>query len=242
MSAPGKGYGFVGLVWWLFVLAAGVPPLEAQPPAGADASPDGSGSGPTGTEADAADVGREAPRRDGRDLQQEARQLFLEGSAAYVEGDFETALQLFRKAYEKADVQARVVLLVNIAQTLDRLGREQEALEHYRRYLQLMPDGPKAGVARGRIEVIERRIAQREAERERARERERALLAEAAEREAKARQEGRAAVWPWLVVGGAVLAAGGVVAAVLLTGGGEEQGLPVGLPSVDFRVEAVRGR
>ena len=169
-----------------------------------------------------------------------ARRAFQAGTESYKTGHFEEALRFFRKAYELAEGRARLLLLLNIAQTLDRLDREEEALEHYEWYLQRMPEGPKAGVARGRVEVLRRRIAAREAERRAQRERMLRLLAEAEARgKAQAARAHRAPLWPWLLAGGAAVAAGSVVA-VLLLSGGDSKPLPVELPPVDFRVEALR--
>ncbi len=90
-------------------------------------------------------------------LGQQARALFLRGREAYFRGDFEAALKQFRAAYELAEGRPRVFMLVNIAEALDRLGRENEALRYYEQYLELAPDGPNAGMARSRVRVLRQR-------------------------------------------------------------------------------------
>ncbi len=184
------------------------------------------------------------------DLGADARTLFLQGAEAYGQGRFEDALRLFRQAYERAPLQPRVVLLVNIAQTLDKLGREEEALEYYERYIELMPSGPKAPVVQARIDVLRRRLAERR-ELEEARRREAMRASEtpspvapvteatgAPAAEAASEDDG-VTWWPWAVAGG-VAVAGGIVAVLLLTSGGDGGGcLPSG-PCADWAVEALR--
>lgn len=86
-----------------------------------------------------------------------ARQLFVDGDRAYAEGRYEDAVDLFARAYE---LSARPLLLFNLANTYERLGRYGDAAEALRRYL---PDAPAA-----EREALRKRIARLD-ERERAR-------------------------------------------------------------------------
>ncbi len=131
----------------------------------------------------------EAERRDSDALGERARQLYLQGRDAYYRGDFEVALRKFRAAFEMADIRPRVFMLVNIGQTLDRLGREEEALRYYEQYLQLAPDGPNVGVVESRVKVLRRQLAERRARERAAQERVRAAERRAAEERRRAEME-----------------------------------------------------
>ncbi len=175
----------------------------------------------------------EQASQDAEQLQQQARERFLQGKAAYQQGDFELALEHFQAAYRLADLRARVFLLVNMAQALDRLDRAQEALRYYEQYLQLAPEGPNAGVVRGRVRVLRQRLAAREQEAAHASARQQeaegtsARGLEGAPHEARDEQGG--AWWPWAVGAGVALVAGAVVAGVLLGGGAEQPSVPAGV-------------
>ena len=70
-----------------------------------------------------------------------ARALFTEGSKLYNLGDYQAALDAFKRAYlEKPDP----VLLFNLAQTWRRLGDKLKAVGNYRAYLRESPDAPNA--------------------------------------------------------------------------------------------------
>ena len=61
----------------------------------------------------------------------EARALFERGQSVYHEGDYETALEAWTRAYE---LSGRAAILYNIAQAHGRLGRfldEKRALERF---------------------------------------------------------------------------------------------------------------
>ncbi len=84
-----------------------------------------------------------------------ARLLFDQGSQAYNEGRYETALTLLNESHR---ISGRPELLFNIANTLERLGRTAEAVEHLRRYL---PDAPPENrrSIEVRIRALEARMA-----------------------------------------------------------------------------------
>jgi tetratricopeptide (TPR) repeat protein len=81
-----------------------------------------------------------------------ARLTFELARQAFVAGDYETALQRFRQAYS---MSARPGLLYNIAQTLDRLRRDEETVTALREYLEALPDSPNRSEVEARIRVLE---------------------------------------------------------------------------------------
>lgn len=83
---------------------------------------------------------------------QEARDLFKLGKQAFDEARFERALKYFKDAY---DLSGRPGLLSNIGTALDRLRRDQEAIDTYRQYLTEVPDAPNREVIEERVRVIE---------------------------------------------------------------------------------------
>lgn len=91
----------------------------------------------------------------------EARSLFEAAKAAFANGRFEDALERFREAYELSE---RSALLYNIASSLDRLGRLEEAAGHYERYLEARPDAPNRNYVERRLELIAAQIEQGSAE------------------------------------------------------------------------------
>jgi hypothetical protein len=128
----------------------------------------------------------------------EARALFEAGRVAFVDERFDDALGYFRRAHE---LSRRPELLYNIATTLDRLDRDDEALTQYQAFLAAVPDAGNRGDVELRIAALRRRAEAATAERaaaaaaagERA-EAERA--AAAAEREAAAAERDTSALTP----------------------------------------------
>lgn len=91
-----------------------------------------------------------------------AKKAFAAGTRAYAEGDFETALARFRRAYE---LTGSPDLLYNIATVSDRMRLDEEALEAYEGYLEARPDSTDREHVSGRIDVLRAAIdAQRRAE------------------------------------------------------------------------------
>ncbi len=99
-----------------------------------------------------------AQPQDQSQLDEAARLTFESAREAFVAGDYETALARFRQAYQ---LSARPGLLYNIAQTLDRLRRDEETLQALRDYLSAAPDAPNRSEVEARIRVLERAIAER---------------------------------------------------------------------------------
>jgi len=81
-----------------------------------------------------------------------AKDLFKVGSLQFDEGNYELALTLFRTAYEKSD---RPQLLYNIALSAERVGKLEEAIDAYRRYIEANPEGERVQESRTRIRSLE---------------------------------------------------------------------------------------
>ncbi|MDQ3031874.1 MAG: hypothetical protein M3Y87_05605, partial [Myxococcota bacterium] len=89
-------------------------------------------------------------------LDEEARQLFLAGEAAYDAGRYEAALDYFSRAYA---LTGRPALLFNIGSVTERLRRDDEALRSYEAYLQAMPDAPNRPFVESRISFLREQVA-----------------------------------------------------------------------------------
>ncbi len=87
-----------------------------------------------------------------------ARSLYEAGRTAFAERRYEDALGRFRESYA---LSHRPRVLFDMARSAERARREREALNVYRAYVSAEPDGPHAVVARERIALLERRIANR---------------------------------------------------------------------------------
>ncbi len=91
-----------------------------------------------------------------------ARDLYLKGDAAYAEGRYEDALESFKEAYA---LSKRPLLLFNIGNALERLGRLDDAADALEKYI---PDAEEKErrVLEKRVDNLRRRAAdqkQREA-------------------------------------------------------------------------------
>ena len=117
----------------------------------------GEGSEDTSGENESGEV--ESSARD-QNLDQAARLTFQSGQQAFSQGDFETALSRFVQAYE---LSGRSALLYNVAVTLDRLRRDEEALAKFREYLEAEPNALERAEVEARIRVLEEAVANREA-------------------------------------------------------------------------------
>lgn len=82
----------------------------------------------------------------------EARRLFEQGAVAFEGGRFEDALTSFRESYA---LSGRSELLYNIAVSLDRLRRDREAIDAFRRYLDAVPDTDARSEIEARIAALE---------------------------------------------------------------------------------------
>ena len=88
---------------------------------------------------------------------EEARQLFEAGRLAFTAGRFESALHSFERAHELSD---RALLLYNIGTCYDRLRRDRQALETFRRYLAEVPDAANRAEVEARVAVLEDAIGE----------------------------------------------------------------------------------
>jgi tetratricopeptide (TPR) repeat protein len=115
------------------------------------------------------------PAADPNTEQRKAAKAYVDaGLAAEKQGDYEAAIQLYRKAH---DLIPHPVLLFNLAQAHRLAGRRAEALELYRSYLAAKPRGDLAAQAKRWVQEYEAAIAREAAEQE---------AKELAEREAQA--------------------------------------------------------
>ncbi len=85
-----------------------------------------------------------------------ARELYLEGDRHYQEGRYEQAVSAFQESYR---LSGRPLLLFNLANAYERLGRYQEALDSLRGYLPHAPWAEQAQV-RARLASLEQRAAE----------------------------------------------------------------------------------
>jgi len=86
----------------------------------------------------------------------EAHALFEAATTAFDDGRFEDAHGYFVRAHA---LSGRPELLFNLASTAERLRRDAEALDYYRRYLAAIPDAYNLRFVEGRISFLERSLA-----------------------------------------------------------------------------------
>lgn len=179
-----------------------------------------------------------------------ARELYEQGDTAYAEGRYEEAYKAFKEAY---DLSGRSQLLYNVSNSLERLGRYEEAAAALEKYL-------KSGKARDK-DVVEKRLAnlQKRVEEQREQERLAKEEQERKDREAEekrkkeleeAKRRPRPNVWgdkrdeksgsvlPIILIGSGVaaLAAGGVFGGLTLAARSDaERGCTGGLCGSDAR-------
>lgn len=100
---------------------------------------------------------RRKPRGSPEGLEREARSIFEAGRIAFKEGRYENAYDYFKRAHE---VSEKPLLLYNMGLAADRLRKNREALEHFRAYLEKVPDAPNRAEVQSRVEVLERVVNQ----------------------------------------------------------------------------------
>ena len=85
-----------------------------------------------------------------------AKELFENGARLYEEGQYDDAVMAWQAAYQ---LSPRPLLLFNMANAYERLGRYQEAYDFLNRYRALAPSDERETLER-RIRNIEKRIAE----------------------------------------------------------------------------------
>lgn len=143
-----------------------------------------------------------------------ARRAFDLGTKAYEAGEFPQALGYFKRSYR---LTKSPDLLYNIATVADRMRLDEDALEAYEGYIKARPKSADREHVQGRIRVLRKKIAEREAEELQTEEEIRRAAEEAA---AKVKAERPLTQWvgpgpgPWITIG--VSSATAVTGAVLL--------------------------
>ena len=93
------------------------------------------------------------------DTDARARELYENGARLYDEGLYEDAIAAWQAAHTLSE---RPLLLYNIANAYERIGRYQEALDHLNRYRALAPSSERDTLER-RMRNIERRLEEEKA-------------------------------------------------------------------------------
>jgi tetratricopeptide (TPR) repeat protein len=147
----------------------------------------------------------------------EARALFDAGRAAFSAGRFEEALGHFRRSFE---LSGRAELHYNVGISADRLRRDAEALEAFRRYLAEVPGAENQEEVEARIAILERELASEAVEPEPQPEPEPDGASEEAPEEAAQDDTGprRDGTGQALGIAGGVIAGVGLVAGAVLGG------------------------
>lgn len=169
---------------------------------------------------------------------EEARGVFEAGRAAFADGRYEAALEYFERSYELTHAPE---LLYNIAQSADRMRRDERALSAFEAYLAELPDAPERPEVEARIRALRAALEARSAE---------AQAREAEAREAEAREdapviepgseapiarEPSPAGWVVAGAGGLTAIVGAVLLGVASARAGEVDGAAEGTPWVDLR-------
>jgi len=133
-------------------------PAETQP----GTAPDGGAAEPAETQPGSGSETQPGTVSQGVQLSPEesdrlARDHFEKGRHDYDEGNYRDAWDHFHQAYGLSD---RPELLYNIGQTADRLGRDQDALDAFRLYLERNPDADNRREVENRIRALEDRVKQ----------------------------------------------------------------------------------
>lgn len=89
--------------------------------------------------------------------QVDPRAEFERGQAAYRLGDYDRAIEAWQRAY---DADPQPLLLYNLSQAYERLGRLQEAVDALDRYLaNAAPNDPRQADARARVAALRERLS-----------------------------------------------------------------------------------
>jgi hypothetical protein len=85
-----------------------------------------------------------------------AKKAFKAGKKAYAKGEFASAAELFKQAY---DYDPKPEILYNIGQSLKDAGEFQEALSFFTRYLEELPNAPNAEAVQETLFELQQLIA-----------------------------------------------------------------------------------
>jgi len=92
-------------------------------------------------------------------LPEEQKEKFIElvqqGRSTYSDGDFEDAIPYFERAYE---IVAKPELHYRIALCYARSGQPAQAIDHYKKFLELKPDTDKRGAVEATIGQLEQQV------------------------------------------------------------------------------------
>ncbi len=125
---------------------------------------------------------------------EEARSVFEAGRVAFDAGRFEDALEYFQRAHE---LSGRADLLFNVGTTLDRLRRDQEALDAFEAYVEARPDATNRSQVDARMAILRESV--------------RSAASEPATEE-------RGRLWTWVTAGAAVAFGGAAIGLWLAAG------------------------
>jgi tetratricopeptide (TPR) repeat protein len=139
--------------------ACGALPLAAQQPGFTPGSPQPSPTSPrTSPAVPAPQTPRAAPSvaapapaaEPSPDAKERARTAYARGQSAFAAGDYISAKDAFQQAFEAVP---NPIVLLSVAESASKLGKLDEAIAAFDRYLQLRPDAPD------RVDVEQKRAA-----------------------------------------------------------------------------------
>jgi hypothetical protein len=87
----------------------------------------------------------------------DAKQHFLAGNDYYTQGRYQKAVEEFQEAYR---LDPRPLLLYNIAQTWEKLGELDKAVDAFKRFLEADPGNDDKAMIESKIASLEERLAQ----------------------------------------------------------------------------------
>lgn len=162
-----------------------------------------------------------------------ALELYRRSRERYELGDYEQAAALLREAHA---LHAEPNLLYNLARAYGNVGRFEEAIDAYERFLEAVPDTPDRAVIESRIDNYRATLAEqerREAERQQALERER--------QRALTESDAGPDPAPWVIAGSGagVLVAGAVFGGLSLSARDEAENEPSFVPASEASDRAV---
>jgi hypothetical protein len=88
---------------------------------------------------------------------QEARELFEKGRAAYEDGNYRDAWDYFRQAFL---LSKRPELLYNVGQAADRLRMDREAVDAFKLYVKRRPDADNRREVENRIRALQEQLGE----------------------------------------------------------------------------------